>query len=107
MASATAMVEQMVRGVVVMGSSKWLVVVVLTPTTSLVDTNIEEVFGGPWCPENDVGPETAGWGSDLRPERRCSRKTLDQTGLLLPLRAFAIPRTIRPYRPLEVMSATV
>ena len=97
----------MVRGVVFMVSSKWLAVVVLMITMPLVDTNVEKVFGGPRWPENDLGPETAGWGSDLRPERRCSRRTLDQTGLLLPLRAFAIPRTIRPYRPLEVMSATV
>ena len=107
MASAAAMVEQIVRGVVFMVSPKWLVVVVLMTTTSLVDTNVEKVFVGPWWPKNDVGPEIAGWGSDLRPERRCLRRTLDQTGLLLPLRAFAIPRTIRPYRPLEVMSATV
>jgi hypothetical protein len=42
MASAAAMVEQMVRGVVFMVSSKWLVVVVLMPTTALVDTNVEK-----------------------------------------------------------------
>jgi hypothetical protein len=42
MASAAAMVEQMVRGVVFMVSSKWLVVVVLMPTTALLDTNVEK-----------------------------------------------------------------
>jgi hypothetical protein len=44
MASAAAMVEQMVRGVVFMVFSKWLALVVLMPTTPPVDTNVEKVL---------------------------------------------------------------